>query len=121
MAMKAFVAEDQDRGRPFGNFQRLDRRQMDADPYQHADDRDYGPQCQHRAPINQPADTETPLAAAPRFTGCSRPALAAAGAAMRGTADAIRRPQAQIEALGVARPLASLAPRHIPPSARIMR
>ena len=40
---RAIVAEDQHRGRPLGDFQRLDRRQMDADPDQRADAGDHAP------------------------------------------------------------------------------
>ncbi len=52
------------------NFQRLDRRQMRADPDHDADDRDRRPQAEHRAPVDQPAEPEpaarfrTPLGAA---------------------------------------------------------
>ena len=61
---RAVRAEDQDRGRALGNFERLDGRQMDADPNERADRGDDRPQRQHRAPIDQTADAGTAFAAA---------------------------------------------------------
>ena len=71
----AVEADDLDGRRPFRDFQRLDRRQMRADPDHDADDRDRRPQAEHRAPIEQPADAK----AAARF----RAALGAAPARAR--------------------------------------
>ena len=50
---RAVVADDQHRGRAFGDFERLNRRQMDADPDQRADAGDGRPQRQHHAPVEQ--------------------------------------------------------------------
>ena len=52
----AVEADDLDRRRPLWDFQRLDRRQMRADPDHDADDGDRRPQAEHRAPIDQPAE-----------------------------------------------------------------
>ena len=50
----AVEADDLDGRRPFRNFERLDRRQMRADPDDDADHGDGRPQAEHRAPIEQP-------------------------------------------------------------------
>jgi hypothetical protein len=47
----AVDARDLDGRWPFRNFERLDRRQMCADPDQHADHCDNGPQADHRPPV----------------------------------------------------------------------
>src|SRR5450830_587132 len=47
---------DLDRGRPLGDLQRLDRRQMRAGPGDGAGGADADPQPQHQAPIDRPAD-----------------------------------------------------------------
>ena len=66
----AVDADNLDGRRALWNFQRLDRRQVRADPDHDADDRDRRPQAEHRAPIDQPAEPEpaarfrTPLGAA---------------------------------------------------------
>jgi hypothetical protein len=68
----AVDTDDLDGRRALWNFQRLDRRQMCADPDHDADDRDRSPQAEHRAPIDQPADPDpaarfrAPLGAASR-------------------------------------------------------
>ena len=54
----AVDADDLDGRRPLWNFQRLDRRQMRADPDHDADDGDRRPQAEHRAPVEQPAEAE---------------------------------------------------------------
>jgi len=54
----AVEANKLDRRRTFWNFQRLDRRQMRADPDNDADDRDCRPQAEHRAPVEQPSDAK---------------------------------------------------------------
>ena len=56
----AVEADDLDGRRTFRDFQRLDRRQMRADPDDDADDGDRRPQAEHRAPIKQPSDAKTP-------------------------------------------------------------
>ena len=63
---RAVGAEDQDRGRALGNFERLDRRQVDADPDQNADRADDRPQGENGGPIDQTADAERPLPRVPR-------------------------------------------------------
>jgi hypothetical protein len=55
----AVEADDLDGRRPFRNFERLDRRQMRADPDHDADHCDRRPQPEHRAPIEQARDTES--------------------------------------------------------------
>ena len=55
----AVEAHDLDGRRALWNFQRLDRRQMGADPDHDADDGDRGPQAEHRAPVDQPAEPES--------------------------------------------------------------
>src|SRR5882757_797940 len=68
----AVEADDLDGWRAFWNFQRLDRRQMRADPDHDADDGDRAPQPEYRAPIEQSPEAEfaarfrTPLGAAAR-------------------------------------------------------
>ena len=52
----AVEADDLDGRRPLRDFQRLDRRQMRADPDHDADDRDHGPEAEHRAPVEQAAE-----------------------------------------------------------------
>ena len=54
----AVEADDLDGRRPFRNLERLDRRQMRADPDHDADHGDRAPQAKHRAPIDQPSDAE---------------------------------------------------------------
>ncbi len=77
----AVEADDLDGRRPLRNFQRLDRRQMRADPDHDADDGDRRPQAEHRAPIDQASDTEFAArfraalgAAARRGAACARAA-----------------------------------------------
>ena len=52
----AVEADDLDGRRPLRDFQRLDRRQMRADPDHDADCRDHGPEAEHRAPVDQAAE-----------------------------------------------------------------
>ena len=78
----AVEADDLDGRRPLRNFQRLDRRQMRADPDHDADDRDRRPQAEHRAPIDQPADPES----AARFRAPLGAALLARAACARAAA-----------------------------------
>ena len=54
----AVEADDLDGRRPLRNFERLDRRQMRADPDHDANDRDGRPQAEHRAPIEQPIQAD---------------------------------------------------------------
>ena len=54
----AVEADDLDGRRALWDFQRLDRRQMRADPDHDADDGDRRPQAEHRAPIDQAAEAE---------------------------------------------------------------
>ena len=49
----AVEADNLDGRRPFWNLERLDRRQMRAGPDHGADQRDRGPQAEHRAPVEQ--------------------------------------------------------------------
>ena len=53
----AFTIDNLDRRRPFGDFQRLNRRQMRAHPKERADTSDAEPQAGYQGPIGQPADT----------------------------------------------------------------
>ena len=76
----AVEAGDLDGRRALWNFQRLDRRQMGADPDHDADDGDRGPQAEHRAPIEQPAEPELPR----DFERRLAPPLAARGLRSRG-------------------------------------
>ena len=55
----AVQVDDLDRRRALGNFQRLDRRQVRADPDRAADRRRSPPRGRHRAPIGDPADAST--------------------------------------------------------------
>ena len=57
---------DLDRGRTFGNFQRLDRRQVRANPGHHADAADREPQTDDQAPVCDSAD-QGPLVAGRAF------------------------------------------------------
>ena len=115
---RAVEAEDQHRGRPLGDFQRLDRRQVGADPDQEADGGDHRPQGQNRAPIDQPAEAGALLAGAlflARLPGRGIVALAA----RRGRAAALLRARPGI---GVDITLfAGLSRRHVPSPARITR
>ena len=52
----AVDVDDLDRGRPLGDLQRLQRRQMRAGPGDGADAADDEPQPQHQAPIDRAAD-----------------------------------------------------------------
>src|SRR5262249_60224694 len=65
-----------DRRRPLGNFKRLNRRQMNADPDQHADAGDDRPQRQHRAPIKTAAEQRAAPAGALALTFAFGSALA---------------------------------------------
>ncbi len=75
----AVEPDDLDGRRPLGDFQRLDRRQMRADPDHHADDGDARPQAKHGGPVEQPSDA----AAASRFGASLAAALAHARLALR--------------------------------------
>ncbi len=119
---RAIEAEDQDRRRAFGNFERLDGRQMDADPDQNADGADDRPQGEDGGPINQTAGAGTAFAAAAAaglFLFCPgrgffvRAAASVAPFPWR-AADAVLRAYAKIEALGVAGALAAVSPGHVP-------
>src|SRR5271163_11766 len=55
----AVEADDLDGRRPLRNFERLDRRQMRADPHDDADGGDRRPQGQHRGPIEQAREAHT--------------------------------------------------------------
>ena len=93
---RAVGAEDQNRGRALGDFERLDRRQVDADPDQHADRADHGPEGKDRAPIDQPADAGAAFAAPRRgarlaFWRGERRFVAAAAAAVARVPRAGRR------------------------------
>ena len=122
---RAVVAEDQNRWRPLGNLQRLDRRQVDTDPDDDHGDGDHPPQRQHGGPVDQPAD-----ARAARAGALARAAFALredleptaappSGAARLGgtfgwTADPVLRTQPQVEAASVAGALtAALSPCHV--------
>ena len=122
---RAIVAEDQDRRRPFGNFQRLDRRQVDTDPHDHARDGDHAPQRQHGAPVDDAADAQARLAGAltGAFAGAAlafrekpeaaRAPPATAAARFGRAADAVLRTQPHVEAAGIAGALtAALSPCH---------
>ena len=61
------VADDLDRGRALGNFQRLDRRQMRADIGDGAGAADRGPQAEHQAPIDDAAGERAAASAFARF------------------------------------------------------
>src|SRR5215831_21148191 len=54
MATKAFDADDLDRGRALGNFERLNRRQRRDGEGDGADRRDQRPQAEHQGPIEKP-------------------------------------------------------------------
>ena len=54
----AVEADDLDGRRALRDFQRLDRRQMRADPDHDADDRDRRPQAEHHAPVEQPPEAK---------------------------------------------------------------
>ena len=71
----AVEADDLDRRRTLRDFERLDRRQMRADPDQDADHRDHGPQAEHRAPIGQA--TEAAAGAAPGLALAAGPVVVA--------------------------------------------
>ena len=120
---RAVGAEDQHRGRALGNFQRLDRRQVDADPDERADCADHRPEREHRAPIDQPADAGTAFAAAAaapltslaRRGGLTTPPAAVAARSGR-PAGAVLRAQPEVENACVRRPFAARlsSPRHVP-------
>ncbi len=80
----ALIIHDPDRGRPLGNCQRLDRRQVGAGPGQRADGGDDEPQADHRAPIGHAADERafaaTRFALAPAFSWLWATARAVGGA-----------------------------------------
>ncbi len=57
-------AVDLDARRALGDFQGLDRRQVQADPGEHADDGEHRPDRQDRAPIDQAAEAEPAALAA---------------------------------------------------------
>src|SRR4029077_3654542 len=110
--------EDEDRRRPLGNFERLDRRQMNPDPDENADGTDGRPQREHDAPIKAAADQRTALAAATTaaapsaFAGFARPRGRAARAQnapppLLRAAGAVLRAQPQVEACVVATTLAA--------------
>ncbi len=80
----AMHVDDLDRGRPLGNFQRLDRRQMRAGPGNRADAADNQPERQHQAPINGAADQRTFARALARFARAFAPRGRLAGAAPAG-------------------------------------
>src|SRR6202008_3507674 len=61
------------RRRPFRDFERLDRRQMRADPHDDADRGDRAPQAEHHAPIDQ---AQQPEAAPGRPSPARAPACA---------------------------------------------
>ncbi len=73
----AVEADDLDRRRPLRNFKRLDCRQMRAGPDDDADQRDRGPEAEHRAPVKQPIESgprarlRAPLAVGPARTRLS--------------------------------------------------
>src|SRR4029077_3904879 len=129
--------EDKDRRRSLGNFERLDRRQMNPDPDEDADSTDGRPQREHDAPIKAAADQRTALAAtttaaapsafagfarrrgrAPRAQNAPPPPRPARGRAaapgprtppppLRRAAGAVLRAQPQVEACVVATTLAA--------------
>ena len=66
----AVKAGDLDRRRPLRDFERLDRRQMGADPDKDADHRDRAPQAEHRAPVQQAKETATCPATGFALAGC---------------------------------------------------
>src|SRR5262249_34172788 len=57
----AVEAGDLDGRRTLRHFQRLDRRQVGADPDDHADRADHRPQAEHRAPIDHAAKQAAPV------------------------------------------------------------
>ena len=87
----ALQIDDLDRGRALGDFERLDRRQMGADPHRAADDGDDQPEADDRAPIGHPSDGPSPAAAPPPPLRLRRLRLAlAAVAAWHGGARRVR-------------------------------
>jgi hypothetical protein len=66
----AVEAENESRWRAFRNFQRLDRRQMDADPNNRADAGDHEPKREDRTPVDKAAEAGAAfLAAATALAG----------------------------------------------------
>ena len=59
----ALQIDDLDRRRALGDFERLDRRQMGADPHHAADRGDDQPEADDRAPIGDASDGPSPAAA----------------------------------------------------------
>ena len=89
----ALQIDDLDRGRALGDFERLDRRQMGADPHRAADGGDDQPEADDRAPIGHPSDGPPPAATAATFAAATLALGAAAsiggfGAAGRRAASA---------------------------------
>src|SRR6185437_5104130 len=82
--------DDLDRGRPLGDFQRLNRRQVRAGPGDHADGADDQPQAEHKTPIDRAADER---ALGPRFARLARAFFSGRGFAA--TAWAVIRVNAQ--------------------------
>ena len=80
----AMHVDDLDRGRPLGDFQRLDRRQMRAGPGNGANAADDQPQRQHQAPIHGAADERALAGTLARFTRAFAFGRRLAGAALAG-------------------------------------
>ena len=66
----AVGAEDQNRWRTLGNFQRLDRRQMDADPDQRCRSRRSGPRVPERRPSRSDGQCRSGLCRAEPAAAC---------------------------------------------------
>src|SRR5262249_54635945 len=60
----AAETEDLDRGRALGDFERLDRRQVRADPGDRRGPGDHRPEAEHHAPIDKASDHRPALVAA---------------------------------------------------------